>query len=97
MHGIHNPIAIQEGIRAPTKTNNCTTRTGQDIGVVPRTSGTICLGLDLMTLNQALIRSSHRGSTINDFCPRLKNVQYPMLSDTSPGYHNLKLDKKHHF
>ena len=62
--------------------------------LVPKANGKVRLCLDPVRLNQMLIRPVHRGPTINDILPRLNNVQYMSIIDTSSGYHNLKLDEK---
>ena len=62
--------------------------------LVPKANGMARLCLDPVRLNQALIRPVHRGAMLNDIIPRLNNVQYMSIIDTSSGYLNLKLDKK---
>ena len=62
--------------------------------LVPKANGKVRLCLDLVQLNQALIRPGHRGLTLNDILPRLNNIQYMLIIDVSSGYHNLKLDKQ---
>ena len=62
--------------------------------LVPKVIGKVRLCLDLVTLNQTLIRPIHSGPTLNDILPKLNNVQYMSIIDASSGYHNLKLDKK---
>ena len=62
--------------------------------LVPKANGKVQLCLDPVRLNQALIRPVHRGSTLNDILPRLNNVKYMSIIDTSLEYHNLKLDEK---
>ena len=52
------------------------------------------LCLDLVRLDQALIRPVHRGPMLNDILPKLNNMHYMSIIDTSSGYHNLKLDEK---
>ena len=61
--------------------------------LVPKVNGKVRLCLDLARLNQALIRPIHRGHMLNDILPKLNNVQYMSIIDTSAGYHNLKLDE----
>ena len=60
--------------------------------LVPKANGKVRLCLDLAQLNHALIRSIHRGPTLNDILPRLNNVKYMSIIDASLGYHNLWLD-----
>ena len=62
--------------------------------LVPKANGKVWLCLDLVQLNQALIRLIHRGPTLNDILPKLHSVQYMSIIDASSGYHNLKLDKQ---
>ena len=64
--------------------------------LVPKANGKVLLCLDPAQLNQALIRPIHRGPTLNDILPKLNNVKYMSIIDTSSGYHNLKLDESHH-
>ena len=45
-------------------------------------------------MNKVLIRSIHRGVTLNRILPRPAGVEYPMLINVSSGYHNLKFDKQ---
>ena len=52
-------------------------------------NGKARLCLELVRLNQALIRPVHRGPTLNDIFPKLINVKYLSLIDVSSGYHNL--------
>ena len=61
---------------------------------VPKANGKVRLCLDPVRLNQALIRPIHTGPTLNDIWPRLINVQYMSIIDTSLGYHDLKLGEK---
>ena len=61
--------------------------------IVPKPNGTTYLNLVPLRLNQALIRSVHRGSTINDIMPKLKYACYITLINASSGYYNLKWDK----
>ena len=60
--------------------------------LVPRANGKV--RLYLARLNQPLMRPVHRGPTLNNILPRLSNVKYMLIIDTSSGYHNLKLDEK---
>ena len=60
--------------------------------LVPKADGKVRLCLDPAWLNQALIRPTHRGLTLNDILPRLNNVNYMFIIDASLGYHNLQLD-----
>ena len=62
--------------------------------LVPKVDGKVRLYLDLARLNKAVIRSVHRGLTLNDILPRLADVKYFMLIDASSGYHDLKLDER---
>ena len=62
--------------------------------LVPKANGKVRLCLDLVRLNQALIRPIHRGPTLNDILPKLNNVQYMSIIDVSSGYHNLQFDTK---
>ena len=59
--------------------------------LVPKVNGKVRLCLDLVRLNQALIRPVHGGPMLNDILPRLNNVQYISVKDASSRYHNLKL------
>ena len=61
---------------------------------MPKATGKVRLGLDLVQLNKALIRPIHRGPMLNDILPRLAGVKYLMLKDAISRYHNLKLNKK---
>ena len=61
--------------------------------LAPKVNGKVRLCLDLVRLNQALIRPIHRGPMLNNI-PKLNNVQYMSIIDVSSGYHNLKLDEK---
>ena len=45
-------------------------------------------------MNQALIKPTHRGPTLNDILPKCNNAKYLSLIDVSSGYHNLKLDER---
>ena len=62
--------------------------------LVPKANGKVRLCLDLVQLNQVLIRPVHRGPTLNNILPRLNNIQYMLIINASSGYHNLKLDKQ---
>ena len=62
--------------------------------LVPKANGKVRLCLDPVRLNQALIRPLHKGPTLYDIVPRLNNVIYMLIIDTSSGYHNLKVDEK---
>ena len=62
--------------------------------LVPKANGKVRLCLDPARLNQALIRPTHRGPTLNNIIPRLNNVKYMPIIDASLGYHNLQLDTK---
>ena len=62
--------------------------------LIPKADGKVMLSLDLMRLNQTLIRPVHRGTTHNDIFLKLNNVKYLSLIDVSSGYHNLKLDDR---
>ena len=62
--------------------------------LLPKANGKIGLCLDLVRLNQALIRPIHRGPTLNDILPKLNGVKYMCIIDASLGYHNLQLDTK---
>ena len=53
-----------------------------------KATGKVRLCPDPVHSNQALIRQTHRGPTLNGKLPKLNHVKY--LS----GYHNLKLDEK---
>ena len=59
----------------------------------PKHNGIVRLCLDPAIMNQALIRPVHRGPTLNDIFPKLKNVHISLI-DASSGYHNLKLDER---
>ena len=62
--------------------------------LVSKANGKVKLCLDPAQLNKALMRPVHRGPTLNDILPRLNNVQYMSIMDTSSSYHNLKLNKQ---
>ena len=62
--------------------------------LVPKANGKVRLCLDMVRLNQALIRPIHRGPTLNDILPKLNNAKYMSIMDASLGYHNLQLDTK---
>ena len=47
----------------------------------------------LAWLNEVLIRTRHRGPTLNYMLPRLTGDKYLPLIDTSFGYHNLSVFK----
>ena len=48
----------------------------KSFSLVPKGNGKVRLCLDLAMLNQVLISSVHRGSTLNDTLPKLNNVKY---------------------
>ena len=60
--------------------------------LVPKANGKVRLCLDPAQLNQALIRPVHWDPTLNNILPKLSNVQYMPIIDTSLGFHNLWLD-----
>ena len=60
--------------------------------LVPQANGKVRLCLDLANLNQALIRPSHSGPTLNDILPKFNNAKYMSIIDVSSGYQNLQLD-----
>ena len=60
--------------------------------IVPKPNGTLYLYLDLVRLNQVLIRPIHRDPILNDILPKLTNVHYITITDASSGYQ--KPDKK---
>ena len=62
--------------------------------LVPKANGKVRVCLDLVRLNEALIRPIHRVPTLNDILLKLNNVQYMSIIDASSGYYNLKLDEK---
>ena len=62
--------------------------------LVSKVNGKVRLCLDLVRLNQVLIRPVHRGPMLNSILPKLNNVHYTLIIDMSSGYHNLKLDEK---
>ena len=62
--------------------------------LVPKSNGRVRLCLDIVRLNQALIRPVHRGPTLNDILLKLNNAKNLSLIDVSSGYHNLKLDER---
>ena len=62
--------------------------------LVPKANCKVRLCLDLVRLNQMLIRPLHRGPMLNNISPKLNNVQYMSIIDACSGYHNLRLDKK---
>ena len=61
--------------------------------LVPKTKGKVKLYLDPARQNQALIRPMHRGPTLNDILPKLKNAWYLSHIDVSSSYHSMKLDE----
>ena len=62
--------------------------------LVPKSNGKVRLCLDLVMLNQVLIRPIHRGPILNDILPKLNNVKYMSIIGVSLGYHNIQLDTK---
>ena len=62
--------------------------------LVPKANGKVRLCLDLVRLNQVLIRPIQRGPTLNDILPKLSNAKCMSIIDASLGYHNLQLDTK---
>ena len=50
--------------------------------LVPKANGKVRLCVDPALLNQALIRSIHRGPAFNDILPRLNNVMYMSIINT---------------
>ena len=61
--------------------------------VVPKPNGKVRVCLDLVILNQKLIRPAHRRHTFNIIFPKLNNAKYLSLTDAHSGYHNLKVDE----
>ena len=59
--------------------------------LVPKVNGKIRLCLELAWLNEVLIRTFHRGPTLNNVLPRLAVVKYLMFINMSSGYNNIKL------
>ena len=53
--------------------------------LLPKANGKVRLCLDLVRLNQALIRPIHRGPMLIDILPKLNNVQYMSIIDVSSG------------
>ena len=101
MHSICTTRAIQEGTRKIKEHQNLAplgvdkmAKWCNSFIIVPKSNGTICLCLDPARLNQALIRPIHRGPTLSDIPPKVCNVCYMTIINTSSGYHNMKLDKK---
>ena len=62
--------------------------------LVPKSNGKVRLCLDPARIIQVLIRPVHRGPMLNDILPRLNNIKYMLIIDSSSGYDNLKLDEK---
>ena len=62
--------------------------------LVAKANGKVRLCLDLVRLNQVLLRPMYRGPMLNDILLMFNNVQYISIIDASSGYHNLKLDEK---
>ena len=62
--------------------------------LVPKANSKVRLCLDLLRLNKALIRTIHRGPTLNGILPKLNNLKYMSIIDVSLGYHNIQLDTK---
>ena len=73
----------QQGIIAPLGIDKIAEWCNNFI-LVPKLSGKVRLCLDPVRLNQEL----------NDIFPKLNNVKYLSLIDTSSGYHYLKLDER---
>ena len=57
---------------------------------VSKPNGTVCLCLDPMRLNQALIWMSQGDPTFNYILPVITNVHSMTITDTSSGNHSLK-------
>ena len=66
----------------------------QQLCISTKPSGKVRSCLDPVRLNKALIRLVHRGPTVNDIFPKLKNAKYLSLADAHSGYHNLKFDDR---
>ena len=101
MHGIHISKTIPGRIRKATTQDiiatlgaNETSEWCNSFVLVPKANGKVRLCLDLVCLNQALIRPIHKGPTLNDILPKLNNAKYLSVIDVSSGYLNLKLDEK---
>ena len=62
--------------------------------LVPKADGKVWICLDLVQLNNVLVRVVHRGQILNDILPRLAGIKYLTLIDANSGYHNLKLDEQ---
>ena len=97
---IHTPRAIRERIRilqerqiiVPLRVYE-TLEWCNSLISIPKSNGTICLCLDLATLNEALIKTVHRKPTFIDIFPGQRNACYLTLIRSSSGYHKVKLDK----
>ena len=101
MQGIYTSKTIPGRIRKASKTGYNSTYRGDETSewcnsfvLVPKANGKVRLYLDLVNINQVLIRPIHRGPTLNDILPKLNNAKYLSLIDVSSEYHNLKLDEK---
>ena len=81
-------------IQKTTRTSNTGTTRHRWNDWVVQPNGTVCLCLDLVRLNQTLIRPIHRDPTLNDILPKWANVHYMTINDASSGYCNLDLNKK---
>ena len=62
--------------------------------LLPKGNGQFWLCLDPVQLSKALIRSIHKGPTLDDILPKLTEVKYLMPIDATSGNHNLKHDEK---
>ena len=60
--------------------------------LVPKPNGKVRLCLDPARLNEVILRPVHRGPTLNDIFPKLKNKI--SLIGVNSGYNNLKLDER---
>ena len=52
------------------------------------------LCLDAARLNEALIRSVHRGPTLNDILLNIEDIKHLAVISASSGYHKLKIDRR---
>ena len=62
--------------------------------LVSKANGKVQLCLNPARINKVVIRSMHRGPTLNDIVLRLAGVKYLTLIDFSAGYNNRKLNEQ---
>ena len=99
MCSIHPPITKR--VWKDVRTTNTDTSWVDEIAewcssfvIVPKSSGRVQLCLDPARLSQALTRLIHTGPTQNNVLLKLTYAHCMTIIDVSPGYNNLKLNKK---